>query len=468
MLSANEDGGIDLLDLKSNILHTYRFIHKFLVTQLDNFNKTRCIDLEIDQEFVNCPNYNQSRNYNLDNMICVSKKLKNRLLQTDEELNIIDIHQKKLKNSFIYKIFKLSFNVGEYWDFLPKNIILYDFMMNGQNVYERDITFGSQARQYQILENERPKYVLDILRFAPLNKKCGDGSQVTLFDLFRYVKYTIYRSDVVIFHSLVLAATFRPFALIIRFYIKIFSGFKFIYNLKKPDNTIITFYNNMRKVGSNIIDYFQFFIDLNIFGDGPTKIFRQFLIQTIECIDNLNNNKYFNKTLVADLSNALKKFIYDNKMDCKIPTDAVTLININAYYEELIIQVNQIGVYIKELEKNIQLFNYMKKTGNVDLASSYPFIYMLKPFTLDLLCQSDFYAPLKKLDEYYNTQISDVKEMKQECKHEITNKDSTEVTSKQHLQNDIVPIIRRWNIITYNESPRYFENYFLSLDVKNH
>ncbi|XP_050545640.1 uncharacterized protein LOC126907946 [Daktulosphaira vitifoliae] len=405
MLATNEEGKIDLSDLKSSMLEGYIILHEFISVQLENFIQNVCKDVSYDIVFITCPDYNESGRYTLENLNLSTNKLKNRLLQTDELQNITEPNIEMLRNSFIYKVFKLTYNIGEYIDFLPKKILLYDFMMNGQQVSERDLLSGSQSRYYQITNNNRPKCVLDILRFAPLTINCKGGSQVTLFDIFRFVKYSFYRLDIQSFHTLVMTATFRPIGLLIKYYIKVLSGSMIIYNFNFSNGIAKTFYNNMIIIGIRTIEYLREFIAMDIFGTDPTKffniIFSKFNI-LIRNFINMSTNEYF--VIVSDISILLNKFLNQNRIENTISHDDITTGNIDNFYTELINYLEHAKEYILELKNNLQYFNAIKITFSIDVWLRNK-AYILHPSTIENMSLNNnlkisFKMTNKQLDNY--------------------------------------------------------------------
>ncbi|XP_050543589.1 uncharacterized protein LOC126906786 [Daktulosphaira vitifoliae] len=398
MLATNKENEIDVSDLKPNVLQGYMIIHKLITSQLEKTLENICKTYSYDKEFVKCPNYNTSGVYNIENLRYTTDKLKNRLLKNNKEQNITDVHFENLNKSIIFIFFRLSYFKHDYWDFLPKNILLYDLMTNRQQMSERNLLLGSQARQHGIVENERPKNVLDILRFTPLTLNCIDGSQVTLYDIFKYVKYLFYRIDIQFFHTLVLTATFRPISLLIQYYMKILGCSTFIYNLDKPNATESKFVNNMNIIGSKILYYFQYYINLEIFGSLPSEFFKCFLIKTKECIDNFNvNNKNVFINLVSELIESLESFMLGNKIDYKISPDVITTENIDFFYKELEINMNQVQDYITELENNLESFFFIRKTFNVEYLFKLSPTHVLRPFIINQMCQSDVYSFLTNI-----------------------------------------------------------------------
>ncbi|XP_050546400.1 uncharacterized protein LOC126908408 isoform X2 [Daktulosphaira vitifoliae] len=122
-------------------------------------------------------------------------------------------------------------------------------MTSNSEISEKDIMRNFQDKQYPLLTNEQNLYDLDIIRFAPLAVICPDNSRLTLFDIFRYVKYTFYRKDIEVFHTLMLAATFRPIALLVRLFIKILSSSTYIYDFNSDQKETSKFYENIIFVG---------------------------------------------------------------------------------------------------------------------------------------------------------------------------------------------------------------------------
>ncbi|XP_050546390.1 uncharacterized protein LOC126908404 isoform X3 [Daktulosphaira vitifoliae] len=245
----NNDGIYDMSDQTSSILKGYKIIHDFFLKQFMNMKSNNCNYEIFDEIFIYCPDYNESREYTPENIQYVAKKLKNRLIQTDKQQNDTDDNIKNLQYSEVYILFNKAIKRSKYGDFLPKNLLFYDLMTSNCEMSEKDIIRSFQDKQYPLLTNEQNLYDLDIIRFAPLAVICPDNSRLTLYDVFRYVKYTIYRNDVKVFHTLMLAATFRPIALLVRLFIKILSSSTYIYDFNSDQKETSKFYENIISVG---------------------------------------------------------------------------------------------------------------------------------------------------------------------------------------------------------------------------
>ncbi|XP_050545598.1 uncharacterized protein LOC126907932 [Daktulosphaira vitifoliae] len=459
MLATDEENKIDLSDVKSSIIQGYLMIHKFISFQLKNYTENVCKNFSYDQIFVLCPNYNSTGNYNLENLIFTTNKLRDRLLLDDCQQNITDVNIKFTKNSGIFKKIKKTFHKGKYWKFHPKNILLYDFMTNRHKISERDLLSRAQARQHQILENDCPTNVLDILRFAPLTLSCSDGSQVTLYDFFRYVKYSFFRVDVQFFHTLVLTATFRPISLLIQNYLRILSSSTSIYDLDKPNFTESTFFNNMNIVGSRIIYYFQYFINLEIFGKDPNDFFKSILHRTIQCIYYFKLKKkedFF--TEVNMLIKSLENLMLNNRIDYRISVAIITITNIDVFYNDLLVNMNQIQDYITELEHHLESFISIKETFKVEYLFKST-TYVLRPIIISHLCQENVYSFLEKL-KTPNHYLVKNEEVSTSDENSLKKEINIDKTTNRNIQEEFFLVPKMYASKTIS-SFRYLENYIL-------
>ncbi|XP_050535831.1 uncharacterized protein LOC126902512 isoform X1 [Daktulosphaira vitifoliae] len=420
----NNDGIFDMSNQTSSILKGYILFHNFYLAQFERTIQKYCNNVIYDEVFIYCPDYNESGEYTLENFQYVANKLKNRLLQTDKLQNDTDDNINNLNHSEVYKVFNKAFKRSQYWEFLPKNLIFYDFMMKNPKISEKDLIRSSQDKQYPILINGRYKNVLDMIRFAPLTIKCHDKSHLRLFDIFRFVKYTFHRKEIEVFLTLLLTATFRPIALLVNFFIAVLGKITHEYNFKHNQQELLKYYENIISVGKRIIDCFNNFVNLNLFGDNPKQVFSEFLNKTIHCY-NIFIHKW-NYDLVYfcdDLQNALKLFLYNNKFRINILTEYFTNDINDNLMNALVVNLEQSEEFVAELKKHNKFFKINKKSFNFNCTLNNEYTYVLNGHIIDTLCGTkDIYTKLYKLNGDTATQIGDVKEKSNADDNENENK----------------------------------------------
>ncbi|XP_050545343.1 uncharacterized protein LOC126907789 [Daktulosphaira vitifoliae] len=461
---ARNDAGIyDLSDQTSSILKGYKMVHDFFLEQFKTMMSKYCKNVIYDQIFIYCPDYNKSGEYTPEIIQYVAKKLKNRLIQTDKQQNDMDDNIKNLEYSEVYTFFNKAIERSKYWEFLPKKLIFYDLMTRNCEIFEKEIMRNSQDKQYPLLINGRNDNVLDIIRFAPLAIKCKDKSSLTLFDIFRYIKYTLYRKDIELFHTLIFTATFRPIAILVRFFIRVLSSSTYIYNFHSNHKKPLKFYKNIISVGERIIECFQQFVNMNLFGDGPNEVFFSFSKKTSECLNNfINKNKSNLKLSIMELMQALKSFLYKNKIEfidlSVLITKDITKDIINNYFNELVENLKQVEEYLVKLNSQKEFFKVTIKTFNINHMLDIKYTHVFNRFIISELCKTkDIYTMLYKFNDDYVKQISEFGDKSAAIDDEIRNKI---VRHKKHPEI-IIHNSNRCELYNYNFYPKYLIDYIL-------
>ncbi|XP_050535835.1 uncharacterized protein LOC126902514 [Daktulosphaira vitifoliae] len=451
----NDKGIFDMSNQTSSVLKGYLMFHNFFLKQFEKRLLKYCDNVIYDEVFIYCPDYNDSREYTLEKFQYVSNKLKNRLLQTDKEQNGKDDNVKNLKYSKVYKVFNKAIKRSQYWEFLPTNLIFYDFMMKNLKIAEKDLIISFQDKQYPIIINGRNKNVLDMIRFAPLTMKCPNKIQLTLFDIFRYVKYTFYRKELDIFLTLILTATFRPIALIVRLFVIILRKLVYKYNFMSNEQEYTKYYENIISIGKRILDCFQHFVDLNLFGYKPKQLFLIFLNKLSNCFNHFIHKR--NKDLFyscTDLQNSIKSFLYHNRLKVNILTEIFTNDIIDHFLNALVVNLEETEEFVAELKKHVEFFKVIKKSY-IHCKLYYDNTYIFNKYIIDILCETkDIYTKLYELGSNAAIQIGDSKE--------ISNADDNENRNKIFMKHQNHP---DENIMNNNRfdltSPKYLIDYIL-------
>ncbi|XP_050545344.1 uncharacterized protein LOC126907790 [Daktulosphaira vitifoliae] len=455
----NNEGIYDLSDQTSSILKGYKIVHDFFLEQLKKKILKLCRNVIYDQIFIYCPDYNKSGEYTPENIQHVAKKLKNRLMQTDKQQNNTDYYIKKLEYSIVYNTFNKAIKRSKYWELLPKNLIFYDLITRNCEISEKEIMRGSQDKQYPLFINGRNDNVLDIIRFTPLAIKCKDKSSLTLFDIFRYVKYTFYRKDIEVFHTLMLTATFRPIAILVRLFIRVLNSSNYIYDDFSNQEEYLKLYTNIISVGERIIECFQNFIDMNLFGDGPSKVFSKFFMNTSECLWYFRNKNIPNlKSSTIKLMDALKSFFYKNRIDFIDLPEIFAKDIFNNLFNELIVNLKQVEAFLIKLNSHKEIFEVTTKSFDINHMLNIKYTCVFNRFILDELCKTtDIYTLLYKFNDDYVKQISEFKEQSAAIDDENRN----EIISHQNHSEKSINDSDRYKLNKCYIYPRYLLNYIL-------
>ncbi|XP_050546644.1 uncharacterized protein LOC126908525 isoform X2 [Daktulosphaira vitifoliae] len=452
----NDDGIFDLSDKTSSIIKGYKMHHKLLSDHLYIIIAKHCQCAIFDEVFIYIPDYNESGEYTLGNFQIVSNKLRNRLLQSDKHQNDTDEYIKNLTFSRVYFYFKKAIKRCEYWEFLPKNLLFYNFMMNNREISEKDLIRNSQDKQYPQLINGRIQNVLDFIRFAPLAIICPDERHLTLFDIFRYIKYSFYTKDIQVFHVLLMTATFRPIALLVRLLINILRSSIDVYNFYSDEKESLILYHNIIFVGNRIIEIFQDFVNLDLFGDGPSRVFLKLSEITSQCLKYfINKNNTSVKLSSIKLMHSLKSFFYDNKFNFDNIYEYSTKDIINTCFNELTVNMKHTETFLRNLEEHKKLFEVTKKTLNINHKLNLQLTNVFNKYTMNVLCQTkDIYTLLYKFNDEYVTQIVDYDK-------NITFDDDEKINKYMSYENYPEDYINNDYYYDLHYYPIYLKNYIL-------
>ncbi|XP_050545314.1 uncharacterized protein LOC126907771 [Daktulosphaira vitifoliae] len=455
----NNDGIYDFSDQTLSILKGYKMFHEFFLEQFKKTILKFCKNVIYDQIFIYCPDYNESGEYTPENFQYVAKKLKNRLIQTDKLQNNTDGYIKKLEHSKIYFAFKKAFIKSKYWEILPKNLLYYDLMIRNREISEKEMMRSSQDKQNPLLINERNKNVLDIIRFAPLAIFCPNNSRLTLYDVFRYIKYNFYRKDIEVFHTLILTATFRPIAVLVRLFIRILNSSTYIYDFYDNQKESLKFYTNIISAGKRIIECFQHFVNMNLFGDNPTDVFYKFLITTSQSLNYfINKNKSNLTSLTTELMHSLKIFLYYNKIDFIDLSGITTKDIINNMFNELEVELKQVEELLTKLDLHKEMFKVITKTFNINHILDKSYTHVFNKYVLRELCNpEDIYTLLYKFNDDYNKQIGEVEDKSSLIDDENRNK----IIMHQNHPAKSINNSDKYELNNCNFYPKYLIDYIL-------
>ncbi|XP_050548150.1 uncharacterized protein LOC126909763, partial [Daktulosphaira vitifoliae] len=140
----------------------------------------------------------------------------------------------------------------------------------------------------------------------------------------------------------------------------------YLNNVSDDQEESSKFYENIISVGKIIIECFQNFVNMNLFGDGPTNFFFTLSKKTSTCLSHFIHKNKTDLTLSSiDFKNSLESFFYNNKIEMYV---------LNAYFEKnfiddcfnkLVVNLQEVQEYLTELEKHKKLFEVTKNTFNI-------------------------------------------------------------------------------------------------------
>ncbi|XP_050533099.1 uncharacterized protein LOC126901025 [Daktulosphaira vitifoliae] len=296
--------------------------------------------------------------------------------------------------------------------FIPKILIFYDLLTYQPIDDEKHIMNKSQARQYQQFINGEPKDYLDLLRFTPLNRKCSDGTDLTISDVFRYIKYQFSYHDMRAFQKLVILATFHPVGVLIGNYIKF--SIDVIHNYYNTHDYKITILPSIKTLGQDVSKILSSYKKLNLFND----LANNFLSRILDMLNNflqrcVVNLPMHNKNLLNSMIASLQIFLENNFLKFEIKSAKfIKKKNFSEKYESILHRKNQVELYLIELEKKMYYIPEinLKHQRKMNLTK---FKYFLDDATVEHLCKNDAYNFIDKINENLkNTEISEDKNNK--------------------------------------------------------
>ncbi|XP_050544831.1 uncharacterized protein LOC126907520 isoform X2 [Daktulosphaira vitifoliae] len=369
------------------LLEGYQRIHENISQQLLKYINYQCTD-EVELLFVNYPKIiDEHCNLNIEQLVLVTKDLKNKIMK-EININLCTRNSKKLYN--------------------PKNVILYDLFSHQPIVNEKNFMNGSQKRQ--IKANITDDY-LDLLRYTPLHLKCADGSNLTLLDAFRFIKFHFYHHHVQSFQKLVRYSIIYPNCALLVQYLN------FITSLKTSTINSIFYYENIRPcitlLSYTVIECLNKLKDLNILNEASDHIVTDSTTKVKELLHNFNNWPIRDNNIISNIFKSLKNVLFDKGIKYEMEfTIITTQDNFDDNYNNILKFSMQVKKYIKQLAKYKYLLNSQfslhkkMKRGNSRQRN------FLTNEVIENLCKDDLYKTLNRthdLDENEDDWVNDDK-----------------------------------------------------------
>ncbi|XP_050526826.1 uncharacterized protein LOC126897336 [Daktulosphaira vitifoliae] len=432
----NKNGKFDDSNRILNLLEGFLMIHKAIVKRLEYFVLSTCFDISFEEVFTNCPDFNKEKDYRIKFLPDIVEKLKNRLSINDLQLND---ERLKLKHSEVFRILKLAIKSDSRWDFHPKKLLYYDLMMGLQKFDERNLISGVQYRKIPEVKDCWAVNVIDYFKFSPLTYKCPDDSYVTLFDVFRYMKYNFNTKQLQGYQELVLASTIRPILLVVRMYISFLKRINDFCNSKwynKNKNNLDQIRISLTEIGTAIIKQIEYFN-------------KQFIIQKLP--------KTFLNNICNDIRNIVGKDISQSyrTLDCIMLSTKTFFSNniLNSYcgiimnyrithfnnivqlYNIFSRRVSEMSTYLIELDKYKESLNSMNKTRNIFsfyFRKSSDDIFNPYSIMMNRLCSPDIYNEIYNMEttESFNDETSRINTVNQ---YTVDNEKQTDIQNIEDL-----------------------------------
>ncbi|XP_050544833.1 uncharacterized protein LOC126907521 [Daktulosphaira vitifoliae] len=374
---------------KLQLLKGYQMIHEHISNQLSKYINTWCAD-EVVSLFVDYPKINDEHSeLNIEKLVFVTKDLRNKIM-------------KELNTDLCTDSFTQLFS--------PKNVIYYDLLTHQSIENEKNFMNGSQRRQIKAdIKND----YLDLLRFTPLNIQCADGSDITLSDVFRFIKFNFNHRHVYLFQTLVSTSLFYPvFVLLGKFA-------NLILSLSTSDLNASYYNKNICRhiilLTRTVIESLNKINDLNIFNDLSYK----FVFKIVNRLKHFLNSAYHwpiineNYNIIFNIHETLKNTLINKGIRYEIePTITITQDNFYGNYKIVFKYSMQVKNYIVQLKKHNNLIISQNSLHKKMKHSNYTHKKdVLTDNVVENLCKDDFYKTFNRtydLDEIEDDLVNDV------------------------------------------------------------
>ncbi|XP_050535349.1 uncharacterized protein LOC126902288 [Daktulosphaira vitifoliae] len=330
MIAQNNDGEKnDAIKL----LEGYKIIHFAIKEQLTNYIYGYCKNVQFDDNLVSCSPPIVNNNYTTVNLVNINNYIKYKIIM-----------------KFNYKI---KSNI--YKNYHPKTFLFYDIMTQ-QILYNKNNTIEIDDSQH---------IELNQLRFTPLNIRCTDGTRLTIQDVFQYMIYDFNSRDVQAYIKIILVATFRPVAIVIRNFLTLIQ----VASSENSDNVKFWLKYNFIEMGKKIMEYLLKFISLPMLMYNRTFlqdiVLNEFFIvlsnyAKIKKLSELDNK--INKKLIKTLSNFFMKNSIYFPNDIELTNKNITESNADQIKIQLEQIIKKLDIYMKDLTKWKKHFNFIVNT----------------------------------------------------------------------------------------------------------
>ncbi|XP_050529818.1 uncharacterized protein PF3D7_1223600-like isoform X1 [Daktulosphaira vitifoliae] len=369
MIAQNDDGGKNDAE---KLLKGYKIIHFTVKEQLEMKLNKYCCNIPIDDYMVSCKPPISENEYTITNLINKNNDLKDSVLTK----------------------FNLSEDRNSYEIFHPKNILFYD-LMTPQIIYNKNNTIKIDNSQH---------IELNLLRFTPL--KFSNRTSLTIQDVFEYMKYNFYSLDVIKYIKMVIIASFRPIAILIRNFITLIH----VASSKNSNSVTSWIKNHLIGMGHIIIKYIKKFDTLGLFNHNKSFLRYKILKRFIKALNNYTNYKKlseidieYNNKLIKVLSN----FFIKNKLyfttNIVLSNENINKNNVDEIKNQLEKIIQKVGIYMNDLQKWSNHINLIKdKCSSIWFYNNIKINHFITSKVLDSICRSETHS------EIYNASTNDI------------------------------------------------------------
>ncbi|XP_050522888.1 uncharacterized protein LOC126895260 [Daktulosphaira vitifoliae] len=384
----------------TNIIKGYKMLHQVMVERLENFINNHCLEVTVEEEFIKCPDYNTPGNYNIKFLRSIAGNLKNRITNSNQNLNDYNEHDVKLKESEVLSVLISSLKSNSYRNFDPKNLFFYDLFSRQDNKQFHMIDINNLV--HCIMENGD---VIDLLRYTTYKEKCSDSVFSTVFCVFRYILYSFDSTYVLKFQELMLTASFQPLGVLIRSYCLFVKNY--ITSVKLQAIKL----NKLNKkqlitIGESIVNNLNCFLELDLYRGFSLNI----ITKTYNSLNKLINyyeqtNVHYDQTLDR-IPASIRHFLMINKL-CHSNSffKARTVGDGNVY--SIYSKIEKYSLKVSEYITRLKNFKNMFDTINNTYYFEYLYIRKYKDFINDY--NRKYICNIDKYTDFYKKQKDEVK-----------------------------------------------------------
>ncbi|XP_050544826.1 uncharacterized protein LOC126907517 [Daktulosphaira vitifoliae] len=425
MIAKNKNGEFSRSESSQNLLEGYKIIHRSIIERLEYFISSQCSVVLFKNNFISYTYFKIPDSYNPNNLLNDLEQLKNYIFIVMKEYLIwYDMNYDEMLKSYndIVKHLALSFRRQSYNNFNPKNVLFYNLMETRSNLCELELSSGSQAKKYARYNSDKQLVdVLDLIRFAPLLLNSSNNYQITLLDVFRFIKFDFNIQNVKVFKKLLNTATVRPFMIIIRIYLILVRKIVLLPKFKNNELKLVI-KNKIIEMGQHIVEIMKSLMGLNLFEEEFTIYISCIFNKTYKLILSFkDHNDLFTSSEAQSISRNVYEYMRKNCLYWSIGQfnyENVTEDNINHIYDLANEEVNKTASLVSELQKHQHCFETANKY--IPTGKSYKHIYKFifkENFPVEQLGNhEDIYRPLyfpsvntSNIEKHYSHSSNDEK-----------------------------------------------------------
>ncbi|XP_050521353.1 uncharacterized protein LOC126894396 isoform X25 [Daktulosphaira vitifoliae] len=342
----------------SNVLRGYQLHHRTIVDDLNEFINKKCTNVSVDEDFINCPDYNKSGIYNIKDLPTFSEQLKNRFKNVDTKNTTTTVNENK-----VFNILLTSLNSKKYKTLDPKNLLFFDLL-------NHDV--DNQDKQSTSIKSNKN---LDLLRYATFKIKCPNDSFLNISDIFQYMLYSFDVDNMITFQELVMAASIQPLIAVARTYSQFANNLSICVDQKRIKRKEINF-ATLVSVGEEVIKNLGLIIHLKMFKSGPENVLNTIFNVLKEVVSRLNHEIVGNSFILKSPILTMYSFLRSNKLECTIGMNdsnmKINMCNFDSVFSIIKQYSQKVTAYITELKTFKELYS------NLHSAYYLPFFYVGK------------------------------------------------------------------------------------------